>query len=137
MSLFNVFDVSGSALYAQTLRLNTTASNMANANTVSSSIDKTYRARHPVFAPMLEEMEQQQKGVGVQVLGIVESAAPLKREYNPNHPQADEEGFITLPNVDIAEEMANMISASRSYQSNIDMINNAKQMLLRTISLGQ
>ena len=137
MSLFNVFDVSGSALHAQSLRLNTTASNMANANTVSSSIETTYRARHPVFAPMLEEMEQQQKGVGVKVLGIVESNAPLKREYNPNHPQADDEGFISLPNVNIAEEMANMISASRSYQSNIEMMNNAKQMLLRTISLGQ
>jgi len=137
MSLFNVFDVSGSALHAQSLRLNTTASNMANANTVGSSIDQTYRARHPVFAPMLDEMEQQQKGVGVKVLGIVESSAPLKKEYNPHHPQADEEGFISLPNVNIAEEMANMISASRSYQSNIEMINNAKQMLLRTISLGQ
>ena len=137
MSLFNVFDVSGSALHAQSLRLNTTASNMANANTVSSSIETTYRARHPVFAPMLEDMEQQQKGVGVKVLGIVESNAPLKREYNPNHPLADDEGFISLPNVNIAEEMANMISASRSYQSNIEMMNNAKQMLLRTISLGQ
>ena len=137
MSLFNVFDVSGSALHAQSLRLNTTASNMANANTVSSSIETTYRARHPVFAPMLEDMEQQQKGVGVKVLGIVESNAPLKREYNPNHPQADDEGFISLPNVNIAEEMANMISASRSYQSNIEMMNNAKQTLLRTISLGQ
>lgn len=137
MSLFNVFDVSGTALHAQTLRLNTTASNMANANTVSSSIDRTYRARHPVFAPMLDDLEQQQQGVGVKVLGIVESSAPIKREFNPNHPLADEEGFISLPNVNIAEEMANMISASRSYQSNIEMMNSAKQMMLRTISLGQ
>jgi len=137
MSLLNVFDVSGSALHAQTLRLNTTASNMANANTASSSIDKTYRARHPVFAPMLDEFEDQQKGVGVKVLGIVESSAPLKREYNPAHPLSDEEGYISLPNVNVAEEMANMISASRSYQSNIELMNSAKQMLLRTISLGQ
>ena len=137
MSLFNVFEVSGTALHAQTLRLNTTASNMANANTVSSSIDRTYRARHPVFAPMLNDFEQQQQGVGVKVLGIVESNAPLKREFNPNHPLADEEGFILLPNVNIAEEMANMISASRSYQSNIEMMNSAKQMMLRTIALGQ
>lgn len=137
MSLFNVFDVSGTALHAQTLRLNTTASNMANANTVSSSIDRTYRARHPVFAPMLDDFEQQQQGVGVKVLGIVESNAPLKREFNPNHPLADDEGFILLPNVNIAEEMANMISASRSYQSNIEMMNSAKQMMLRTIALGQ
>lgn len=137
MSLFSVFDVSGTALHAQTLRLNTTASNMANANTASSSIDQTYRARHPVFAPMLEDFEEQQNGVGVKVLGIVESNAPIKREYNPNHPLADGEGFISLPNVNIAEEMANMISASRSYQSNIEMMNSAKQMMLRTISLGQ
>lgn len=137
MSLFSIFDVSGTALHAQTLRLNTTASNMANANTASSSIDKTYRARHPVFAPMLEDFEEQQEGVGVRVLGIVESNAPIKREYNPNHPLADGEGYISLPNVNIAEEMADMISASRSYQSNIEMMNSAKQMMLRTISLGQ
>jgi len=137
MSLFNVFDVSGSALHAQSIRLNTTASNMANANTVSSSIDKTYRARHPVFAPMLADFEEQQNGVGVKVLGIVESNAPIKREYNPGHPMADGEGFISLPNVNIAEEMANMISASRSYQSNIEMMNSVKQMMMRTISLGQ
>lgn len=137
MSLFKLFDVSGSALHAQTLRLNTTASNMANANTVSSSTEKTYRARHPVFAPMLDDFGQQQEGVGVKVLGIVESNAPIKREYNPNHPLADGEGFISLPNVNIAEEMADMISASRSYQSNIEMMNSAKQMMLRTISLGQ
>lgn len=137
MSLFKVFDVSGTALHAQTLRLNTTASNMANANTVSSSIDKTYRARHPVFAPMLNNFEDQQEGVGVKVLGIVESNAPIQKEFNPNHPLANEEGFISLPNVNIAEEMANMISASRSYQSNIELMNSAKQMMLRTISLGQ
>lgn len=137
MSLFNVFDVSGTALHAQTLRLNTTASNMANANTASSSIDKTYRARHPVFAPMLDNFDEQQQGVGVKVLGIVESNAPLKKEFNPGHPLADKDGFISLPNVNVAEEMANMISASRSYQSNIELMNSAKQMLLRTISLGQ
>ena len=137
MSLFKVFDVSGSALHAQTMRLNTTASNMANANTVSSSIDKTYRARHPVFAPMLGDTFEQTEGVGVKVLGIVESNAPLKREYNPQHPLSDGEGFISLPNVNMAEEMANMISASRSYQSNIELMNSAKQMMLRTISLGQ
>lgn len=137
MSLFNVFDVAGTALHAETLRLNTTASNMANANTVSSSIDRTYRARHPVFAPMLEDFQEQQDGVGVRVLGVVESNAPLKREYNPSHPLADKQGFITLPNVNMAEEMADMISASRSYQSNIEMMNSAKQMMLRTISLGQ
>ena len=137
MSLFKVFDVSGSALHAQTMRLNTTASNMANANTVSSSIDKTYRARHPVFAPMLGDFTEQKQGVGVKVLGIVESNAPIKREYSPGHPLADDKGFISLPNVNVAEEMANMISASRSYQSNIELMNSAKQMMLRTISLGQ
>ena len=82
-------------------------------------------------------LEQQQQGVGVKVLGIVESNAPIQREFNPNHPLADGEGFISLPNVNIAEEMANMISASRSYQSNIELMNSAKQMMLRTIALGQ
>ena len=137
MSLFNIFDISGTALHAQSLRLNTTASNMANANTVSSSVDKTYRARHPVFAPMLNDIEDAQNGVGVRVLGIVESNAPLQREFNPNHPLADDEGYVTVPNVNMAEEMANMISASRSYQSNIELMNSAKQMMLRTIALGQ
>jgi len=137
MSLFNVFGISGSALQAQTLRLNTTSSNMANANSVSSSTGETYRARHPVFAPMIKDFSDEKKAVGVRVLGIVESNRPLRSEYNPSHPMADDEGYIHLPNVNMIEEMADMISASRSYQSNIEVMTTAKKMLMRTLQLGK
>ena len=137
MSLFNIFDVAGSALEAQSVRLNTTSSNLANANSISSSTGSTYRARQPVFAPMLNELNDDGASVGVRVMGIVESQAPLRREHDPGNPQADAQGYIYLPNVNTVEEMANMISASRSYQTNVEVMNSAKQMLLRTIALGQ
>lgn len=136
MSMFKVFDVAGSALSAESVRLNVTASNLANANSASSSTGETYRARQPVFASMLKA-QADDYSVGVQVKGIVESQEPLQKQYNPDHPQANEEGYIFLPNVNVVEEMANMISASRSYQSNVEVINTAKQLMLRTITLGQ
>ena len=137
MPMFKVFDVAGSAMSAQSLRLNVTASNMANANSVSSSEGDTYRARQPVFAAMLQQAAGgNQANVGVEVKGIVESQAPLQQQYNPNHPMANEEGYVFLPNVNVVEEMANMMSASRSYQTNVEMINTAKQLALRTIQLG-
>lgn len=137
MSMFRVFDVAGSALSAQTVRMNTTASNMANAESVSSSIDETYRARQPVFAAMLDqEQGEYQASVGVNVLGVVESDAPLQQRYEPNHPMANDDGYIFMPNVNVVEEMTNMMSASRSYQTNVEMINTAKQLALRTITLG-
>jgi flagellar basal-body rod protein FlgC len=136
MSLYNIFDVSGTGMSAQSVRLNTTASNIANANTVSSSIDQTYRARHPVFAAeMTKAMSSQAQGVNV--LGIVESDAPLKMEHNPNHPMADSNGFIYKPNVNVVEEMANMISASRAYQTNVQIADAAKTMLSKTLQMGQ
>lgn len=136
MSLYNIFDVSGTGMSAQSIRLNTTASNIANANTVSSSIDETYRARHPVFAAeMTKAMSSQAQGVNV--LGIVESDAPLKMEHNPNHPMADSNGFIYKPNVNVVEEMANMISASRAYQTNVQIADAAKTMLSKTLQMGQ
>ncbi len=137
MSLFSVFDISGTALQAESVRLNTTSSNLANANSISSSQGGTYRARHPVFAPIFNEFGEQESNVGVKVLGIVESDKPLRREHNPNHPMADEEGFVFLPNVNVVEEMANMISASRAYQTNVEVMNSAKQMLMRTLTIGQ
>jgi len=137
MSLFNIFDISGSALQAQTLRLNTTSSNMANANSVSSSTGATYRARHAVFAPMIKEFDNDKKAVGVKVLGVVESKKPLRTEYSPDHPMADENGYIYMPNVNMVEEMADMIAASRSYQSNVEVMTTAKKMLMRTLQLGQ
>ncbi len=137
MSLFNVFNISGSALQAESTRLNTTASNLANVNSASSSINQTYKARHPVFAPILDEFSEEQANVGVKVEGILESQVPARSEYNPGHPLADAQGFIYLPNVNPVEEMANMISASRTYQTNVEVMNSAKQMMMRTISLGQ
>ncbi|MEW5756008.1 MAG: flagellar basal body rod protein FlgC [Pseudomonadota bacterium] len=136
MSLFNVFKVAGSGMNAQTVRLNTTASNIANADTVSSSVNETYRARHPVFATLLSE-EMGDAAHGVQVVNIVKDQAPLRQEYRPGHPQADANGYVYLPNVSIAEEMANMISASRSYETNAEVVSTAKQMLMRTLQLGQ
>ncbi len=135
MSLFSVFDISGSALRAQTIRLNTTASNMANIDSISSSTANTYRARQPVFAAQLGAAEDDV--AGVDVLGIVESQVPLRREYRPDHPLADQQGYVNLPNVNPVEEMANMISASRSYQSNVEVLNTSKQMLMRTLALGE
>ncbi|NJM11353.1 MAG: flagellar basal body rod protein FlgC [Synechococcaceae cyanobacterium SM1_2_3] len=135
MSLFKVFDISGSALYAQSVRLNTTASNMANVDSISSSTATTYRSRQPVFSAQMDEAGEEVSGVNV--LGIVESQAPLQRQYRPDHPLADKAGYVNLPNVNPVEEMANMISASRSYQSNVEVLNTSKQMLMRTLALGE
>ncbi len=139
MSLFNIFDLAGSGLSAQALRLNVTASNLANADSVSSSVRETYRARHPVFAPArgFGRAFDEAMGVGVMVRGVVESRAPLPKEYHPGHPAADAEGYVYRSNVNVVEEMANMISASRTYQGNVEVVNAAKQMLLRTLSLGR
>ena len=138
MSLYNIFDVAGSGMSAQSLRLNVTASNLANANSISSSAGETYRGRHPVFAAKMQEAAaNQQASVRVEVLGIVEDQDPLRQEYSPNHPMADENGYIYKPNVNVMEEMANMISASRSYQTNVQVADAAKQMLMKTLQLGK
>jgi flagellar basal-body rod protein FlgC len=138
MSLFNVFNITGSGMSAQSMRLNTTASNIANADSVSSSVDETYRARHPVFAAAMQKAAAgQDSSVGVQVLGVVESDKPLNVEYSPEHPMADKDGFIYKPNVNVIEEMTNMISASRSYQTNVQLAESAKNMLNKTLTLGQ
>lgn len=138
MSLFAVFDIAGSALGAQSVRMNATASNMANANSASSSIDQTYRARHPLFSAVMEDFEfEPGPGSRVQVDGIVESQAPLRKEFRPGHPLAGDDGYIYLPNVNAVEEMANMIAASRSYQTNVEVMDASKQMLQRTLTLGQ
>ncbi|MDN3639962.1 flagellar basal body rod protein FlgC [Simiduia curdlanivorans] len=144
MSLDSIFSIAGSGLNAQSLRLNTTASNMANAESASSSIDQTYRARHPVFTTAFNQANgkllmgspSEVEG-GVQVLGIVESDAPLQQRYEPNHPLANEEGYVFYPNVNVVEEMANMISASRSFQTNVEVMNSAKQMMQRVLTIGQ
>ena len=139
MSLFRILDIAGSAMSAQSVRLNATASNLANAESVSSSAETTYRARRPVFAAALDDAMQggESASPGVQVKGIVESQAPLVREYNPNHPMADTDGFIYRSKVNQVEEMADMMSASRSYQTNVQVADTAKQMLLQTLRLGK
>jgi flagellar basal-body rod protein FlgC len=138
MSLFRVLDVAGSALGAQTVRLNLVASNLANADAVSSSVDRTYRARHPVFASLYDpESLEADAPVGVAVAGVMESAAPLRADYRPEHPLADAEGYVYRPNVNVVEELADMISASRSYETSVEVINASKQLLARTLSLGQ
>ncbi len=139
MSLFNIFNIAGSALNAQSLRLNTTASNMANANSAASSSGATYRAREPLFEPLMADPFDPNGAAdaGVKVVGIVESQAPLRHEYQPGSPLADADGYVFLPNVNVVEEMANMISASRSYQTNVEVMEASKRMLQQTLALGQ
>ena len=138
MNLFDVFDLAGSGMHAQSVRLNTTSSNLANANSASSSTEKTYRARHAVFSQMMmREFDFDSPARGVRVLGVVESQAPLRQEHRPGHPMANQEGYVFMPNVNVVEEMADMISASRSYQTNIEVMNTTKEMLMRTLAMGQ
>jgi flagellar basal-body rod protein FlgC len=137
MSMFKIFDTAATGMSAQSLRLNLVASNMANADAVSSSIDQTYRARQPVFQTLLDQTNPDAAATGVKMAGVVESQAPLVQEYAPDHPLANEEGYIFRPNVNMVEEMANMMSASRTYQSNVEVANAAKQLLIATIQMGQ
>ncbi len=137
MALYDVFRISGSALSAQSVRLNTVSSNLANADSVSDSPEQAYRARQPVFAAVLSALDANQASVGVKVAGIVESQAEIPRDYMPDHPLADRDGYVYKSNVNTVEEMANMISASRSYQNNIEVLNTSKQLLLKTLNLGR
>jgi flagellar basal-body rod protein FlgC len=137
MSSFDIFNIAGSGMNAQSLRMNIVASNMANVDAVSSSIEETYRARQPVFRAMLDQFSPRDSATGVQMVGVVESQAPLVREYAPQHSMADEDGYIYRPNVSLVEEMANMISASRAYQNNVEIVNATRQMLSATIQLGK
>lgn len=141
MAITNIFDIAGSGMNAQSIRLNTTASNIANAETASSSSDQVYRGRHPVFSTVYQNMTGNGYGepdnARVKVDGIVESDAPLQPRYEPGHPKANEDGYVYYPNVNIVEEMTNMISASRSFQVNVEMMSSAKQMMQRVLSLGQ
>ncbi|WP_198246035.1 flagellar basal body rod protein FlgC [methane-oxidizing endosymbiont of Gigantopelta aegis] len=133
-----IFDIAGSGMNAQNLRLNLVASNISNANSVSSSIDQVYKSRQPVFAAELKNLlDTQQAASGVMIKGVVENQAPPVMEYAPNHPMADENGYIYKPNVNTVEEMANMMSASRSYQNNVEVLNTAKQLMLQTLRMGQ
>ncbi|MDK2123742.1 flagellar basal body rod protein FlgC [Parachitinimonas caeni] len=136
MSMFRLFDIAGSAMTAQTIRLNAVASNLANAESATSSSGQPYRAKQVVFRamPMATNAQHAQ---GVEVSAVTEDPSPPRMVHNPRHPLADANGFVTMPNVNVVEEMTNMISASRSYQTNAEMMNTAKTLLLRTLALGQ
>jgi len=133
MSMLNVFNVAGSALSAQSMRLNTVSSNLANADSASGPDGRPYRARQVVFAAQ----PVAGAAVGVRVTGVVESAAPPRIVYDPRNPAADARGFVTMPNVNVVEEMVNMISASRAYQSNVEVMNTARTLMQKTLALGQ
>lgn len=134
MSMLRIFDVSGSAVSAQSQRLNTVASNLANADSVAQPGQQAYKARQVVFQTLLMG---DAAAAGVQVSQVVESTDKARRVHTPGHPMADAEGYVTYSNVSPVEEMANMISASRSYQSNIEVMNTTKNLLSKTLQLGQ
>ncbi|HXA36385.1 MAG TPA: flagellar basal body rod protein FlgC [Steroidobacteraceae bacterium] len=139
MSLFNVFNVAGSGLNAETIRLNTTASNLANAESVNGDPSKVYRARHPVFQSMMDMnsfADAEGASSGVRVLGVVESTAPPLMRYQPDNPSANKDGYVFESNVNSIEEMTNMISANRTFATNVEAINTARDLLLKTLSMG-
>jgi flagellar basal-body rod protein FlgC len=133
MSLFNVMTIAGSALTAQSARLNATASNLANADSVADADGKPYRAKQVVFTAMPVTSDG---GVGVRVTGVVDSAAPGRMVYDPKNPAANEKGYVEMPNVNVVEEMTNMISASRAYQTNAEIMSSAKTLLLKTLAIA-
>jgi flagellar basal-body rod protein FlgC len=134
MSLLNIFNVAGSAMNAQSQRLNTVASNLANADSATSANGEAYRAKQVVFAAT---PAGENGATGVNVAAVIDDPSPMKMVYDPKNPLADDKGYVTMPNVNVVEEMVNMISASRSYQSNAEMMNTTKTLLLKTLSLGQ
>ena len=133
MSMLRIFDISASAVSAQSQRLNTVASNLANVDTVAGPDGSAYRARQVLFQSVL----MGEATAGVQVSTIVENDTPGRRVLDPKHPSADAEGYVTYSNVNAVEEMVNMISASRSYQNNVEVMNTAKSLLLKTLQMGQ
>lgn len=138
MSLFKIFDIAGSAMSAQSARLNTTASNLANANTVASSAAAAYRSRQPVFQTVMDNSAgSDPASAGVRVAGIVESTSEPAKVQDPGNPLADKDGYIYMSNVNPVEELVNMISASRSYQNSVEVLSTSKELLLRTLSIGQ
>jgi flagellar basal-body rod protein FlgC len=140
MSMSRIFDIAGSAVSAQSQRLNVVASNLANADTVAGPDGKPYKARQVVFQTELMGAAGalgSQASAGVRVTNVVESDTPGRRVHDPKHPAADAQGYVTFSNVSAVEEMVIMISASRSYQNNVEVMNTAKQLLLKTLQMGQ
>jgi flagellar basal-body rod protein FlgC len=139
MSLFSVFNVAGSGMAAQSLRLNTVASNLANADSVASTPEAAYRAREPLFAAVKNSLAGNggAPGEGVQVLGVTESQAAIPSRHEPGNPLADADGYVYSSNVNPVDELVNMISASRSYQNNVEVMNSTRQLLQKTLDLGK
>ncbi|HTP39370.1 MAG TPA: flagellar basal body rod protein FlgC [Steroidobacteraceae bacterium] len=138
MSSFKIFDIAGSGMSAQSVRLNTVASNLANADSVSGDPNTVYRARHPVFqAEDPQPGAGDQANVGVKVQGVQLSTAAPSSHYDPGNPLADQQGYVYAPAVNVVEEMVDMISASRSYQNNVEVLNTARNLMLATLKLGQ
>ncbi len=140
MSSFRIFDIAGSGMAAQSVRLNTVASNLANAESVSGTAAGAYRARHPVFEAVRAQVGMPQQGVepgtAVRVSNIVEDQRAPEMRYQPGNPLANAEGYVFAPNVNTVEEMVDMISASRAYQNNVEVMNTSKDLLLATLRLG-
>jgi flagellar basal-body rod protein FlgC len=140
MSSFKIFDIAGSGMAAQSVRLNTVASNLANAESVSGTAAGAYRARHPVFEAVRAQLGMQQKGIepgtAVRISNIVEDQRAPEMRYQPGNPLANSEGYVFAPNVNTVEEMVDMISASRAYQNNVEVMNTSKDLLLATLRLG-
>ncbi len=137
MPSFNIFDIAGSGMSAQTVRLNTTASNLANADSVSSKAGDAYKARHPVFKAVQAGLSDNAEGSQVQVVGIAQNQAAAEAKYEPGNPLANTDGYVYSSNVNVVEEMVDMISASRSYQNNVEVMNTSKELMLATLKLGQ
>lgn len=135
MAMLKVFDIAGSGMAAQSVRLNTTASNLANAGSVAGSPDEAYRARQPVFESLMDGLGNA-SDVAVRVREITTSDAPVRALYQPSHPDADADGNVWVSNVNAVEEMVNMLSASRSYRNNIEVLQTSKELLLQTLALG-
>ena len=134
MSLFRIFDIASSAVSAQSQRLNVVASNLANADSVAGPDGQPYKARQVVFQTQI--LGADATDAGVRVAAVTEDNAPPRKVYEPKNPLADEQGYVAMPNVSVVEEMVNMISASRSYQNNVDVMNTAKSMLQKTLQMG-
>ncbi len=136
MPTFSIFDVAGSGMRAQSMRLNVTASNLANAENVAGRAEDAYRVRHPVFQALMPR-DTEGTSVGVQMRGVIEGAAEPIRRHQPEHPEADDDGFVYASNVNPIQEMVDMLSAARSFENNIEILNTSKELMLRTLRLGQ
>jgi len=137
MSLLKIFDISGSAISSQSQRLNVVASNLANVDTVAGPDGKQYKAREVTFQTVMMATGDGAPAAGVKVSKISEDQAPGRKVHDPSNPSADADGYVTYSNVNAVDEMVNMISASRSYQNNIEVMNTAKNLLMKTLQMGQ